>query len=188
MIRPNAPIQSPTTTPKCLVCTTPKRCGSTALHTQGPRCVGKADGMDDCDCLNECGDDPWIETGRSMSCEHRRETQARIAALPQAAPTAPSPTAGMNIAQRILHVGGRNNAAGYVEFGSIQAVEALVRQVLRDLPTALQLPAMGLEPFGYVNTHTGQFFREVEQSRKNNQGHWRTVYTATDPADAEGLQ
>lgn len=45
-----------------------------------------------------------------------------------------SPTAGMNIAQRILHVGGRNNEAGYVEFGSIQAVEALVRQVLRDLP------------------------------------------------------
>lgn len=42
----------------------------------------------------------------------------------------------MNIAQRILHVGGRNNAAGYVEFGSIQAVEALVRQVLRDLPAA----------------------------------------------------
>lgn len=48
--------------------------------------------------------------------------------------TAPNPTAGMNMAQRILHVGGRNNAAGYVEFGSIQAVEALVRQVLRDLP------------------------------------------------------
>lgn len=46
----------------------------------------------------------------------------------------PSSTAGMNIAQRILHIGGRNNAAGYVEFGSIQAVEALVRQVLRDLP------------------------------------------------------
>lgn len=45
-----------------------------------------------------------------------------------------SPTAGMNIAQRILHVGGRNNTAGYVEFGSIQAVEALVCQVLRDLP------------------------------------------------------
>jgi hypothetical protein len=40
----------------------------------------------------------------------------------------------MNIAQRILHVGGRDNAAGYVEFGSIQAVEALVKQVLRDLP------------------------------------------------------
>ncbi len=44
-----------------------------------------------------------------------------------------SPTAGMNIAQRILHVGGRTNAAGYIEFGSIQAVEALVRQVLRDI-------------------------------------------------------
>lgn len=64
---------------------------------------------------------------------------AMLAAAPEPeAPAAvaqePSPTAGMNIAQRILHVGGRNNAAGYVEFGSIQAVEALVRQVLRDLP------------------------------------------------------
>jgi len=48
----------------------------------------------------------------------------------------PSPTAGMTLAQRILHVGGRNNAAGYVEFGSTQAVDALVRQVLRDLPQA----------------------------------------------------
>lgn len=47
----------------------------------------------------------------------------------------PSPTHGMNMAQRILHVGGRNNSAGYIEFGSVQAVEALVRQVLRDLPT-----------------------------------------------------
>ncbi|KQP43887.1 hypothetical protein [Pseudorhodoferax sp. Leaf274] len=44
----------------------------------------------------------------------------------------PSPTAGMTLAQRILHVGGRNNAAGYVEFGSTQAVAALIRQVLRD--------------------------------------------------------
>lgn len=50
----------------------------------------------------------------------------------------PSPTKGMNIAQRILHVGGRNNQAGYVEFGSTQAVEALVRQVLRDLDWAGQ--------------------------------------------------
>lgn len=49
-----------------------------------------------------------------------------------------SSTAGMNIAQRILHVGGRNNAAGYVEFGSSQAVEALVKQVVRDLPRAQQ--------------------------------------------------
>lgn len=52
---------------------------------------------------------------------------------------APSPTAGMTLAQRILHVGGRNNAAGYVEFGSTQAVEALIRQVLRDLPRQAKL-------------------------------------------------
>lgn len=47
-----------------------------------------------------------------------------------------SPTAGMTIEQRILHVGGRNNAAGYVEFGSVQAVRALVMQVLRDIKGA----------------------------------------------------
>ena len=58
----------------------------------------------------------------------------RLRASHGQAPADLSPTAGMNIAQRILHVGGRNNDAGYVEFGSIQAVEALVRQVLRDLP------------------------------------------------------
>jgi R67 dihydrofolate reductase len=65
-------------------------------------------------------------------------------ACQQAAPdpvTLPgSPTEGMNIAQRILHVGGRNNAAGYVEFGSIQAVDALVHHVLRDLEPAEPLP------------------------------------------------
>lgn len=47
-------------------------------------------------------------------------------------PSEPSPTAGMKMAQRILHVGGRNNAAGYVEFGSVQAVQALVQQFVRD--------------------------------------------------------
>lgn len=70
---------------------------------------------------------------------HHREHMGCIrAAQPKREPLTdeqvPSPTAGMNIAQRILHVGGRNNAAGYVEFGGIQAVEALVLQVLRDLP------------------------------------------------------
>ncbi len=121
--------------PKCLVCTTPVRCGTVALHTQGPRCAGKADGPDDCDCLNACGDDQWLETGRSMPCEHWREAKARLA-----------------------------------------------------LAAAPQPPVEGREPFGYVNTHTGQFFKDVEPSRKNNQGHWRTVYTAPAPADAEPLQ
>lgn len=68
-----------------------------------------------------------------------RRGYADATLTPQPAPLQESsPTAGMNIAQRILHVGGRNNAAGYVEFGSIQAVEALVRQVLRDLPAPQQ--------------------------------------------------
>jgi hypothetical protein len=62
------------------------------------------------------------------------------AALAEPQEPVASPTAGMNMAQRILHVGGRNNAAGYVEFGSIQAVEALVRQVIRDLPATAPQP------------------------------------------------
>jgi hypothetical protein len=61
----------------------------------------------------------------------------------------PSSTSNMNMAQRILHVGGHNNAAGYVEFGSIQAVEALVRQVLRDLPESDELVRLRAD----VNTY-----------------------------------
>lgn len=36
-------------------------------------------------------------------------------------------------------------------------------------------------PFGYVNTQTGQFFKDVEPSRKGNEGHWRTVYLNPSP-------
>ena len=45
-----------------------------------------------------------------------------------------SATHGMNLHQRILHVGGRENAQTYIEFGSVAAVRALVTQVLRDWP------------------------------------------------------
>lgn len=76
----------------------------------------------------------WDYIGSSREVANGMTTRDYYAAEPAVEPPSLSPTAGMNIAQRILHVGGRNNAAGYVEFGSIQAVEALVRQVLRDLP------------------------------------------------------
>ena len=56
----------------------------------------------------------------------------------------PSPTAGMTTAQRILHVGGRTNAAGYIEFGSVQAVAALLFQFARDQPK-VDLEALGKE-------------------------------------------
>ena len=44
-----------------------------------------------------------------------------------------SETKGMNLGERIAHVGGRENAAGYIEFGSVMAVEALIIHVLRDI-------------------------------------------------------
>lgn len=78
------------------------------------------------------------------------------------------PTAGMSIAERILHVGGRNNAAGYVEFGSIQAVEALVRQVLRDMLNRAPIPADVLVGM-YDESPTGdadmiEFARAIERT------------------------
>ena len=102
----------------------------------------------------------------------------------------PSPTAGMNIAQRILHVGGRNNAQGYVEFGSIQAVEALVRQVLRDLPSdrqqrggdvsslreALRWTAACL--LAYTDGSEGESFRMTET------GETKLISEVLDMADA----
>ena len=81
---------------------------------------------------------------QNLRCKSTQDRLATLWGYVQAEPPKveqeTSPTAGMNIAQRILHVGGRNNAAGYVEFGSIQAVEALVRQVLRDLPQKQREP------------------------------------------------
>lgn len=52
-------------------------------------------------------------------------------------------------------------------------------------PTAQPAPQQEAQkPFGYVNTSTGQFFTDVEPCRKNNEGHWRTVYTAPQPSPA----
>jgi hypothetical protein len=70
--------------PECIVCTTPSRCGSPALRTKkGPHCAGKANGADTCDCLNYCGDDPWLRDGRSMPCLSyaAREKQAAADSL-----------------------------------------------------------------------------------------------------------
>jgi len=100
-----------------MVCTTPSRCGAPALHTKGPRCIGRPDGKDDCDCLNACGDDPWIESGRSMPCDHRRETQARIAALTTAAPAAVAGPSG-DETQKLPGIVDKalNDLAGFVKF------------------------------------------------------------------------
>lgn len=58
--------------PECPECTTPHKCGTQELHTKrGPRCVGKANGPDDCDCLNFCGDDPWLAKGKAVPCDHK---------------------------------------------------------------------------------------------------------------------
>ncbi|KXU38764.1 hypothetical protein AXE65_12025 [Ventosimonas gracilis] len=56
----------------------------------------------------------------------------------EAAAQKKSPTSGMTLWQRIEHVGGRINSQKYVEFGSVMAVNALIRHVLRDIKPGLK--------------------------------------------------
>lgn len=96
-----------------------------------------------CQRVAELGDlsspEDWPEamlvTGDEL---HLIAREAVIEAQETSAAAAPvagkSDTHGMNLGQRILHVGGRENAQTYIEFGSIGAVGLLVSQVLRDLP------------------------------------------------------
>lgn len=79
----------PPAPPECPNCTTPHKCGSKEWQTKkGPRCVGGPNGKDRCDCLNDCGDDPWIQKGLSEPCnlfhvyeEERRATDEALSAI-----------------------------------------------------------------------------------------------------------
>ena len=68
-------------------------------------------------------------------------------ALPAKAPEIEegSETKGMNLGERIAHVGGRENKAGYIEFGSVMAVQALIHHVIRDIDRPSQPTAQGVE-------------------------------------------
>jgi hypothetical protein len=35
--------------------------------------------MTKCDCLNECGDDPWLRSGKSDPCDSRKRSLAESA-------------------------------------------------------------------------------------------------------------
>lgn len=65
-------------------------------------------------------------------------TDVRPVLSTQPSATTPSPTTGMTLWERIQHVGGRQNAATYIEFGSVMAVQLLINHVLRDLPKPTQ--------------------------------------------------
>ena len=64
--------------------------------------------------------------------------------------------------------------------------QRMLNAMLATAPTTQPAPQQeAQEPFGYVNTKTGQFFADVEPCRKNNEGHWRTVYVDSQPSPAE---
>lgn len=113
-----------------------------------------------------------------------------LAAAPAAA-VKPSPTAGMSIAQRILHVGGRNNAAGYVEFGSTQAVEALIRHVLRDAKASTEpasrdlsatLRALGDEAEKKRTAETNEYLERIHLGMRDGYHHAARIVAAASPA------
>jgi hypothetical protein len=102
------------------------------------------------------------------------ELEAALAAV--LAQQGSSLTSGMNIAQRILHVGGRNNAAGYIEFGSIHAVDALVQHVLRDLPDPVHEYRKG-----FIAGQLDMRDRPEEQPQQEPVGDWAIDYSAGRP-------
>lgn len=84
--------------------------------------------------------------------------------VPEGAFPKPSPTAGMNLGERIKHVGGRENAAGYIEFGSVAAVRALVRQYLRDLPAPQQATPATPEDMKVYDGIAAGYFADTQQA------------------------
>ena len=117
-----------------------------------------------------------------------------------AEPAEPSATYGMHFGDRVLHIGGRENAAGYIEFGSVEAVRVLVGQVLRDLPggapgfelaatqpaaqTTEQAPVAWryMTPTGWHSTTDAAAANRVRAHH-----HLEPLYAATQPA-AQGLE
>lgn len=99
-----------------------------------------------------------------------------LAAAPVEQPISTAPRDGRRI---LLH------PAIEVAFGHVDAAD-LYRELFRqtyalaivelDAGAAEQPAGEYPAPFGYVNTQTGQFFTDVEESRKHNEGYWRTVY------------
>ena len=80
--------------------------------------------------------DPELMAGINIGRNEIERLRAKVKELEAASvPTADtSPTSGMTLGERISHVGGRPNEAGCIEFGSVMAVNALIHQVLRDIP------------------------------------------------------
>src|SRR5690554_1250370 len=111
--------------------------------------------------------------------DSRTVWKAMVAAAPavQGEPTA-SPTSGMNLGQRIQHVGGRETERGTVEFGSVMAVEALVSHVLRDI-------AVQGEPVATI--HVDGSFVHVAWRIPAPSRCAMDVYTAPQPAEQQPI-
>src|SRR3546814_1086391 len=87
--------------------------------------------------LNQATRDQVAAVMLQTGTPERQEEALRYAGVePVKGEPSESPTKGMNLGERIAHVGGRTNAQGYTEFGSPMAVNALIQHVLREIGRA----------------------------------------------------
>jgi len=90
-----------------------------------------------------------------------------------------SHTAGMTLDERIAHVGGRENANGYIEFGSVMAVDALIQHALRDAhaatPKAPVADAARAEPGDDEEDEHIQPTPESERAAFNAMMRWHLI-------------
>lgn len=108
---------------------------------------------------------------------------------PEQVVAAGSPTAGMTLGERIAHVGGRENAQGYIEFGSVMAVDAFIKHVLRDLPIAASpevAPAAPLLMQDENSGRDGRRYNEWHASRPDARLNAREAAAATPAAPSAG--
>lgn len=142
------------------------------------------------DVCGRDGFDRVLADGESEVIDKIRAALAMTNAAPQPAAQAgelakPSSTAGMSTAQRILHVGGRNNAAGYVEFGSTQAVDALVCQVLRDRAATWRpiatAPIDGKKIL--LRSKRGRIADGLWSAANSSAGFWTWAYVCQEPIE-----
>jgi len=100
---------------------------TTKIRELGDACMPVGEGV-------MTGAEPVPTPLRPLDAGAARLLGAKAGRLPET--RTGSATEGMTLGERIEHVGGRTNAAGYIEFGSVMAVDAFARHLLRDAAAA----------------------------------------------------
>lgn len=86
--------------------------------------MGKANSPDTCDCLNACGDDPWLADGRSEPCDKFKAQKARAALLLRQHLAQPQL---MDLARRVAAL---NPASGTIGAGMLASLVSAAQKAI----------------------------------------------------------